>query len=141
MLSITYVRDAMSDFNAVAEFFELSDSVDFSANFKALTSDVATVAMLTRFDIKSDPQSELGVQTSVITEPDIIHSDKSLTAMLFLDSVKCDIYQTSELLLSVKSEPNTMIVMDQGVWAQTTDHGRVLIIKLSNIISHVLGRP
>lgn len=141
MLSITHVRDAMSDFHAITEFFELNDPTDFSDNFRALTSDVATVAMLTRFDIKSEPQPELCVQTSVITEPEIIHSDQSLTAMLFLDSVKCDIYQASELTLSVKSESNTMIVMDQGVWAQTTDPGRVLIIKLSNIISHVTGRP
>ena len=140
MSTITHVKNAIRDFKAITEFIEHTPTENFNNSFKALTSDVATVAMLTRFDLESDPQPDLGIQTTMITEPDIIHSDQSLTVMLFLDSTQCDIYDTSDLVMNVKSESNTMIVMDHGFRAQTTGAGRVLVIKLTNIITQVTGR-
>lgn len=141
MSTITHVKNAIRDFKAITEFIEQPPTENFNSSFKALTNDVATVAMLNRFDLESEPQPDLGIQTTMITESDIIHSDQSLTVMLFLDSTQCEIYDTTDLVMHVNSEPNTMIIMDLGFRAQTLGTGRVLVIKLTNIITQVTGRP
>jgi len=132
---ITYKQNAMHDFSAICEFFNLTESKQTPENFQLLTSDVTSLIVHTHCD--PDPDAEISVQTQVLDGPCNVLSDASLTGVLTLCDTRCDIYQKSKFVMSINAEPNNLIVLPTHTQMSHHNSGLILIIKISDILSRI----